>query len=72
MVIAWNNVSLRDNREGNKHTNRLQCSLNSAGLFNFQVQLYASGDIYFVYKDVPIKISEISDINHPCKVGVSG
>jgi len=57
MVIAWNNVTLRDNRD--------------AGLFNFQAHLYSSGDIHFIYKDVPVNIKNISDSNHPCKIGIS-
>jgi hypothetical protein len=24
-----------------------------------------------VYKDVPIEVKKISDINHPCKIGIS-
>lgn len=58
MVIAWNNVSLRDNRD--------------AGLFNFQTILNSNGDIIFVYKDVPTSVKKISDLNHPTKIGISG
>jgi hypothetical protein len=57
MIVSWNNVSLRDNRE--------------AGVFNFQVHLLSSGDIIFVYKDVPIEIKKISDAHHPTKIGIS-
>uniref|UniRef100_A0A7E4UYP9 Plexin domain-containing protein 2 n=1 Tax=Panagrellus redivivus TaxID=6233 RepID=A0A7E4UYP9_PANRE len=57
MVIQWTNVRLRDDL--------------NAGPFTFQLALFDTGDIWFVYKDVPIPASNISDANHPCKIGVS-
>lgn len=57
LIISWENVTLRDNRD--------------AGLFNFQAHLLINGDIYFVYKDVPLEVKKISDVNHPCKLGIS-
>ncbi|KAI6187904.1 hypothetical protein M3Y98_00296100 [Aphelenchoides besseyi] len=57
MVIAWNNVRLRDNPR--------------VGFFNFQVHLWSSGDIWFVYKDIPVEVKDISDAHHPCKLGIS-
>ncbi|KAK3927453.1 Plexin domain-containing protein 2 [Frankliniella fusca] len=41
------------------------------GNFSFQVTLHKSGDIVFVYKNVPVDIDEIKDDNHPVKVGLS-
>jgi len=41
------------------------------GDFSFQVTLHKSGDIVFVYKNVPILIDKIKDDNHPVKVGLS-
>ncbi|CAD5215306.1 unnamed protein product [Bursaphelenchus okinawaensis] len=57
MVITWENVALRDNAK--------------AGNWTFQVSLFSNGDIWFVYKDIPIPVSQISDNNHPCKLGIS-
>ena len=41
------------------------------GHFSFQVTLHKSGDIVFVYKNVPVHIDKIKDDNHPVKVGLS-
>ena len=41
------------------------------GDFSFQVTLHKSGDIVFVYKNVPVHIDKIKDDNHPVKVGLS-
>lgn len=41
------------------------------GDFSFQVTLHNSGDIVFVYKNVPVQIERIKDDNHPVKVGLS-
>ena len=57
MIVEWNNVLLRDNRK--------------AGPFTFQAQMWKNGDIIFVYKEIPISISNISDAQHPCKLGIS-
>uniref|UniRef100_A0AC34QH92 Plexin domain-containing protein 2 n=1 Tax=Panagrolaimus sp. JU765 TaxID=591449 RepID=A0AC34QH92_9BILA len=56
-VVEWSNVKLRDDP--------------NAGVFSFQASLFANGDIWFVYKDIPISVTNISDANHPCKLGVS-
>ena len=56
-VVEWSKVTLRDNRKG--------------GPFTFQVALFKNGDIWFVYKDVPISPQNISDTQHPCKLGIS-
>ncbi|XP_060516515.1 plexin domain-containing protein 2 [Cylas formicarius] len=39
--------------------------------FTFQVTLFDSGDIVFVYKNVPLLIEQIKDSNHPVKIGLS-
>ncbi|CAD5221256.1 unnamed protein product [Bursaphelenchus xylophilus] len=57
MVITWESVRLRDNPK--------------AGNWTFQVSLFKNGDIWFVYKDIPIPVTLISDNNHPCKLGIS-
>jgi len=56
-IVEWSNVKLRDDPD--------------AGPFTFQLSLFSSGDIWFVYKDIPIPVNNISDVNHPCKLGVS-
>ncbi|XP_047524115.1 plexin domain-containing protein 2 [Pieris napi] len=55
-VVFWENVTLQEN---------------SSDPFTFAVVLYKSGDIAFVYKDVPFPIQNISDKEHPVKVGIS-
>lgn len=55
-LIQWENVMLHENR-----------SLE----FTFQCAIKPNGDIIFVYKDIPIKIEDIPDTNHPVKIGVS-
>jgi hypothetical protein len=57
LVVEWSNVKLRDDQD--------------AGSFTFQLSLFKSGDIWFVYKNIPIPANNISDANHPCKIGVS-
>uniref|UniRef100_A0A914GWX5 Plexin domain-containing protein 2 n=1 Tax=Globodera rostochiensis TaxID=31243 RepID=A0A914GWX5_GLORO len=57
MVVEWRDVTLRDNRE--------------AGQFTFQVHLWRDGNITFVYKQVPVPVANISDAQHPCKLGIS-
>ncbi|KAE9555829.1 hypothetical protein FO519_000914 [Halicephalobus sp. NKZ332] len=56
-IVEWSNVKLRDDP--------------NAGPFTFQLSLFSNGDIWFVYKDIPIPVANISDVNHPCKLGVS-
>nr|CAD2141074.1 unnamed protein product [Meloidogyne enterolobii] len=57
VVVEWHEVTLRDNRQ--------------AGPFTFQVHLWRNGNITFVYKEVPIPITNISDSFHPRKMGIS-
>jgi len=57
VIIEWSKVTLRDNRK--------------VGPFTFQVSLNKSGNITFVYKDIPLPVSDISDAHHPCKMGIS-
>lgn len=42
-----------------------------AGAFTFQVTLFDSGDIVFVYKVIPLMVDLIEDTAHPVKVGLS-
>ncbi|CDW55396.1 hypothetical protein TTRE_0000366801 [Trichuris trichiura] len=55
-VVEWNSVVLRTQQEGN---------------FTFQLTLHKNGDIWFVYKEVPITVFDVSDVHHPRKVGLS-
>lgn len=57
VVVEWHEVTLRDNRQ--------------AGPFTFQVHLWRNGNITFVYKEIPIPITNISDSFHPRKMGIS-
>ncbi|EFO20573.2 tumor endothelial marker 3 [Loa loa] len=56
-VMEWRNLQLREQR--------------SDGFFTFQASLHKNGDIWFVYKDVPIPVTNISDSHHPVKIGMS-
>ncbi|VDN01315.1 unnamed protein product [Thelazia callipaeda] len=56
-VIEWRNLQLREQR--------------SDGFFTFQGSLHKNGDIWFVYKDIPISVTNISDSHHPVKIGMS-
>lgn len=56
-VIEWSNLQLREQR--------------SDGYFTFQVSLHKNGDIWFVYKDIPIPVANVSDSHHPVKLGMS-
>lgn len=56
-TVEWDNVILQEKpRDGG---------------FTFQVTLHKTGDIYFVYKQVPMDIESIQDVHHPVKVGLS-
>lgn len=57
MIVEWKEVTLRDNRQ--------------VGPFTFQAHLWRNGNITFVYKQVPIPVGNISDAQHPCKLGIS-
>ncbi|GFQ86102.1 plexin domain-containing protein 1 [Trichonephila clavata] len=56
-VIEWHNVTLQDEKKG--------------GNFTFQTTLLNNGDIVFVYKEIPLSVTEIGDEAHPVKVGLS-
>lgn len=57
LTITWYNVTLQDSQK--------------IGGFTFQTTLYSNGNIVFVYKNLPIKISDIDSTNHPVKIGLS-
>lgn len=56
-VIQWENVMMKDKTPD--------------GRFSFQAILKKNGDIVFVYRDIPVPLSQIPDITHPVKVGFS-
>ncbi|CAI4232353.1 unnamed protein product [Auanema sp. JU1783] len=57
-VVEWRKVQLREQTE--------------EGQFTFQAILHKNGDIVYAYKDIPMEhIGNISDANHPVKVGIS-
>ncbi|XP_006819353.1 plexin domain-containing protein 2-like [Saccoglossus kowalevskii] len=56
-TVEWTNVHLRDKP--------------SDGNFTFQVTIFNDSRIVFVYKQIPIALSEISENIHPVKVGIS-
>uniref|UniRef100_A0A183GM99 PSI domain-containing protein n=1 Tax=Heligmosomoides polygyrus TaxID=6339 RepID=A0A183GM99_HELPZ len=56
-VVEWRRVQLREQRQ--------------AGPFTFQTTLFKNGSIAFVYKSVPMNVSNISDEQHPVKCGIS-
>uniref|UniRef100_A0A1I7TFT6 PSI domain-containing protein n=1 Tax=Caenorhabditis tropicalis TaxID=1561998 RepID=A0A1I7TFT6_9PELO len=58
-VVEWRNVQLKEDKD------------KSSDSFTFQTILHKNGDIVFIYKDVPYDISNISDANHPVKLGIS-
>lgn len=56
-VVEWHQVVLQDKPDGGNYT--------------FQAVLHKSGDIVFIYKDLPMAVTEIPDRSHPVKVGIS-
>lgn len=56
-TVQWEKVKLQDKPD--------------SGAFTFQATLRKNGDITFVYKNVPVVISNITDDYHPVKVGLS-
>ncbi|VDL73559.1 unnamed protein product [Nippostrongylus brasiliensis] len=56
-VVEWRKVQLREQHQ--------------AGPFTFQTTLFKNGSIAFVYKSVPMNVSNISDEQHPVKCGIS-
>lgn len=59
-TVQWESVVLRN-----------QPGPESNGSFTFQTSLWRNGSIWFVYKEVPMNVSDISDVHHPRKVGLS-
>uniref|UniRef100_A0A2R5LHN2 Putative extracellular protein tem7 n=1 Tax=Ornithodoros turicata TaxID=34597 RepID=A0A2R5LHN2_9ACAR len=57
LVVEWQEVVLQDSPAGGNYT--------------FQAVLHKSGDIVFVYKDLPMAVTDIPDKSHPVKVGIS-
>lgn len=55
--MIWENVVLQDRPMDGK--------------FTFAATLYDTGDLAFIYKDIPIPIESIQDVEHPVKVGLS-
>ncbi|OUC45858.1 HMG box [Trichinella nativa] len=56
-IIEWSNVQLRKQEK--------------AGNFTFQLSLHNNGDIWFVYKQIPVAVTDVNDLHHPRKVGLS-
>ncbi|KAL5275027.1 PLXDC2 family protein [Megaselia abdita] len=56
-TVVWENVYLQDKMD--------------IGAFTFSATLYDTGNIVFVYYNVPILIESIHDDKHPVKVGLS-
>ncbi|CAH1183532.1 unnamed protein product [Phaedon cochleariae] len=56
-TVQWENVALQD--------------MPADGNFTFQVTLFKSGDIVFVYREVPLQVEKIQELHHPVKVGLS-
>lgn len=57
LTVQWSNVLNEDHED--------------AGAFNFQVSLFPSGEIQFVYRQVPLDIDSIESGNFPVRVGIS-
>lgn len=58
-TVLWENVSLQEKTAPNR------------GPFTFSLTLHDTGDIVFVYYNVPATIDEIDDETHPVKIGLS-
>ncbi|GFO14764.1 plexin domain-containing protein 2, partial [Plakobranchus ocellatus] len=56
-IVEWRDVVLKDQ--------------NSTGKFSFQAILKDDSSITFVYKTVPVEVSQISSDQHPVKIGLS-
>lgn len=57
IVVQWKDVQMKDDKP--------------PGNFSFQVTLHKNGDIVFVYKELPVPINQIPEVEHPVKVGIS-
>jgi hypothetical protein len=62
-TVQWDQTYLQEPTNSNR--------TEPARPFSFQATLHRSGEIVFVYKDVPIPIDQISEEKHPVKVGIS-
>ncbi|KAH7731854.1 tumor endothelial marker 3 [Aphelenchoides avenae] len=58
MIIEWSQVHLRDASTPDE-------------AFTFQLSMFKNGTLWFVYKEIPRPVSNISDNNHPRKTGIS-
>lgn len=56
-TVEWEKVSLQDRPQD--------------GQFTFQVTLLKTGDIIFVYSNIPVYIDQIKEHHHPVKIGLS-
>ncbi|XP_068248518.1 plexin domain-containing protein 2 isoform X2 [Palaemon carinicauda] len=56
-TVQWDKVKLKDHQD--------------AGTFTFQATLHRTGDITFIYKQIPVTVTSIHDDEHPVKVGLS-
>ncbi|GFS07359.1 plexin domain-containing protein [Elysia marginata] len=56
-IVEWRDVVLKDQ--------------NSTGKFSFQAILRDDSSITFVYKTIPVAVSDISSEQHPVKIGLS-
>jgi len=72
-TVQWDNVYLQE-----VTVNSSQNDTNGKPIrnviekpFSFQATLKDSGDIIFVYKQIPFEISKINEEKHPVKVGIS-
>lgn len=57
LTVQWLDVQMKDDKP--------------PGNFSFQATLHKNGDIVFVYKSLPAKITDIPEDEHPVKVGIS-
>ncbi|CAN7997688.1 unnamed protein product [Ixodes hexagonus] len=57
LIVEWHEVMLQDKPD--------------SGNYTFQAVLHKNGDIVFIYKDLPVPVTEIPDKSHPVKVGIS-
>lgn len=59
-IVQWESVVLRNQQEPKPNAS-----------FTFQASLWQNGSIWFVYKEIPFPVANISDVHHPRKVGLS-
>ena len=58
-VVEWKDVFLKEQNETADEP------------FKFQCIVHQNGTIVFLYKNIPIPVSEISTVEHPVKIGLS-